>query len=66
MLFLIKIFYDDDKKLIYMIDFLCLNQRFTTKHIKTVKNSRFFYVKKNLNTSIFLKASSKVATLMVF
>ena len=44
MCFLLKFFFDDDKKNYLYDRFFKSNRNFTTVHIKTVKNSRYFQV----------------------
>ena len=40
----LNVFFYDDKKKFYLIDFLCEIEIFT-KHVKIVKNSKFFFSK---------------------
>ena len=40
----LNVFFYDDKKKFYLIDFLCEIEIFT-KHVKIVKNSKFFFPK---------------------
>ena len=48
----LKNFFDDDKKFYLQNKFFVSNQNFTTKHVKIVKNSRFFHVFFCLNCQI--------------
>ena len=53
MCFLIKKKYNDEKEFFFNDRLFVFNRNFTTEHIKIVKNSRFFEVKKNLKFQVF-------------
>ena len=45
MCFLIKKFFDDEEKILFIDRFLVSNRNFTTENVKIIKNSRLFLPK---------------------
>ena len=67
MSFSIKKIYDDDKKMfIYLINFLCQIEILLLNILKLFKISGFCMFKKNLKLQIFLRVPGKVVAAMIF